>query len=419
MVKFYKDLLEEYKSKYNKPLKPAKHRADNLQVPNLIRCLHCKGPHQFIYFNDGKKRAQLKCKICKNTFKIYKQFKKLKKDLELFCPYCNRSLYKWKARSEVTIYKCSNRQCKCRQGNLKNLKPSEKMMQILRPTNFKINYQYREYHFTPEQLEHSKPEGSKVNIFKIHSSQNLLGLILSLHISFAMSAKQTALFIRMVFNVSISAQTVRNYAEAAAHYCHKFNIENKGAIDSVLAGDETYIKVKGKHHYVWFFISSRKKTIIAYHVDNNRGTLPAVISIMEAKRTARENQKLTLVTDGNPSYQAGLNFIYEQPEFKNIKVKPTHIKVIGLENLDKDSTDYRAYKQIIERLNRTYKFHYKPSTGFNNINSAVTLTTLFVSHYNFLRPHKSLEYKSPVRIEELKGCVTIQEKWLKMISMAA
>ncbi len=293
-------------------------------------------------------------------------------------------------------------------------------MQILRTVNFKLIYQYREYHFTQEQLKHSKPKESKVNLSRIHSSDNLLGLILALHISFAMSAKKTALFLRMVFNITISGQTVLNYAQAAAHYCHKFNLANKGSIDNILAGDETYIKIKGKHYYVWFFISSKKKTITTYHVDKSRDTLPAVISMLEAKRTAKSGQKITFITDGNPSYQAGLHFIYDNYESNNGENRPKHIKVIGLKNLDKDSTDYRSFKQIIERLNRTFKQHYKPSAGFNSIGGAITLTTLFVTHYNFLRPHMSLNYKTPVKIDELqKGGQTIQEKWLKIISMAA
>lgn len=143
--------------------------------------------------------------------------------------------------------------------NLQKLNPAERMMQKLIPTHFKLTYQYREYHFTQEQLEHSKPKNSKVNLFRIHSSDNLLGLILTLHISFAMSARKTALFLRMVFNVHISGQTVLNYAQAAAHYCHQFNLKNKGPIDDISVGDETYIKVKAKHHYVWFVISAKKE----------------------------------------------------------------------------------------------------------------------------------------------------------------
>jgi transposase-like protein len=63
--------------------------------------------------------------------------------------------------------------------------------------------------------------------------------------------------LRSVFNLNVSYQTVLNYASAAACYCPSFNLIHKGPIDSISAGDETYIKVMGKHHYVFFFISSK------------------------------------------------------------------------------------------------------------------------------------------------------------------
>jgi hypothetical protein len=93
--------------------------------------------------------------------------------------------------------------------------------------------------------------------------------------------------------------------------------------------------------------------------------------------------------------------------------------VIGLENLDQDSTEYRAFKQIIERLNRTYKQHVRPSAGFNFDNGAIALTTLFVTHYNFLRPHSSLDSRVPVRVPELDRIDTIQARWVNILKMAA
>ncbi len=299
------------------------------------------------------------------------------------------------------------------------------MMQKLYPTHFKLNYQYREYHFIEEDLKHSEPKQpneSRVNLSKIHSSDNILGLILTLHISFAMSARKTALFMRLVFGVNISGQTVLNYAEAAAHYCHKFNMKNKGPIDDILAGDETYIKIKGEHYFVWFFISSKSRKITAYHISDGRDTEPAITAILEAIRTARKDQQITLITDGNPSYGAAKHYInIEHPKYNNRKdeYKLELINVIGLQNLDKVSTDNRVFKQIIERLNRTYKQNSKALAGFNTLNGAISLTTLFVTHYNFLRPHMTLNYKVPIPISSLNDCNTIQEKWLKILSLAA
>ena len=299
------------------------------------------------------------------------------------------------------------------------------MLQKMKPSQFKMNYQYREYHLKPIQIQHAapaKPTDDIVDIFKIRKSDNLLGLVLAFYISFALSARRTSLILQWVFGEEVSHQTVLNYARAAAPYAHRFNLKNKGAIDNISVGDETYIKIGGIYNYVWFYLSAKKRCITAYHLSDNRGTIPAVAATNEAIRAANKNQDITVVTDGNPSYIEAIQFLNkERPKERKIK----HIQVIGLQNNDNDNDEdevsesegYRPFKQIIERFNRSYKHHVKPSAGFNSYDGAMALTTLFVTYYNFLRPHGSLNYKPPIHIAQLDNIKTIQAKWIKLLSM--
>ena len=140
-----------------------------------------------------------------------------------------------------------------------------------------------------------------------------------------------------------------------------------------------------------------------------------IIAMNEAIRTASPDQPLTLITDGNPSYMAGLHFINSQRQSSHIQ----HHTVIGLQNLDKESEEFRPFKQLIERLNRTFKLHVRPASGFKSDNGALSLIVLFTTHYNFLRPHISLGYKTPVEIPELENISTIQGRWIKILSMAS
>ena len=315
----------------------------------------------------------------------------------------------------MTIYKCDNDQCPCYLSRLKKLNRKEKKLQPAKSSQFKLRYQYREYHFTENHLFHSKPAPSKVQLQNIHHPSNVLGLILAFHVSFAITARKTAFILKQVFNIFVSYQTVLNYAEAAAYYCHLLNIKYKGDIDDFSAGDETYIKIAGKNAYAFLFISAFNHKITAYHIADDRGALPATTAMIEALRTAKKNQAITFVTDGNPAYPAGIHFINA-----NLKSDPRiqHHKVIGLQNLDEESEFYRHYKQISERLNRTYKFHIRPANGFHNKNGAISLTTLFVTHYNFLRPHMALHYHVPIPLLTLDSFPTIQAKWGRLLDLA-
>jgi putative transposase len=378
----------------------------------LTRCPCCNASHEFIYYNDGKKRRQLKCKVCHNLFQLHKRFQNPPK---YFCPYCYKPLFTWKQRPSVTIYKCGNKHCSHRKQKLKALNEDEQKIRPERYSQFKVNYQYRDYHFELADLHVAKPAQPTGSLNRIHNDINIVGLILTLHISYAITARKTAHMLKNIWQIPVSYQTVLNYANAAAHYCHKFNQDNKGHIDDLCAGDETYVKVKAVWHYAWFFICCVSKKIAAYHFSNNRGAQPAIATMLETVRTAKPHQEITLVTDGNPSYRAGLHFINRY----NAKLKVTLKKVIGLQNLDNESEEYRAYKQMVERLNKTYKYHIQAQEGFGNISGAVAKLVLFVTHYNFLRPHKALRYKTPIELSEFSGLSTIQSKWCRILSLAS
>jgi putative transposase len=351
--------------------------------------------------------------VCSSLSQVEKKSHKGKKT-KYYCPYCHHALFQWKQRKECTIYKCCNHNCLYRVRNISKLNEKEKELREKKTSQFKLCYQYREYHYKPNQLTHAGPENPAVDLARIHNGPHVLGLILTFYVSFALSARKTAQVLKSVFSIPVSYQTVLNYAAAAAFYCHSFNLGNKGPINDISTGDEAYIKVMGKHHYVFFFVSSQNLKITAYHVADTRETLPAIIAMKEAIRTADPNQPIMLVTDGNPSYPAGIHFLNAQ--------RPNHLahrKVLGLQNLDSESQAYRPYKQLIERLNRTFKHHVRPAHGFSSVNGAIALVTLFVTHYNFLRPHTSLNWQVPVPMAQLQGIDTIQGKWAKILSLAA
>lgn len=243
---------------------------------------------------------------------------------------------------------------------------------------------------------------------------NTLCLALTFHISLGISARKTAFILRNVFELPTSYQTVLNYTLYAAPFCHQFNLKFKGPVDSTQAGDETYIKIAGKHAYTFFFITPVRRKISSYHIDDTRDTLPATIAMNEALRTTADGQSSTFITDGNPSYPSGIHFLNESRDVNKI----SHKKVIGLQNLDSESTEFRPFKQLIERLNRTYKFHIQAANGFNSKSGAIALTTLFVTYYNFFRPHSSLDYEAPIPLDDLLSIPTLQGKWAKVLNTA-
>ncbi len=93
-------------------------------------------------------------------------------------------------------------------------------------------------------------------------------------------------------------------------------------------------------------------------------------------------------------------------------------QVIGLFNQDDVSEEFRYFKQIIERFNRTYKHHIRAASGFKSKDGAISLTALIVTFYNFLRPHSSLNFKPPIVLDFFDSSDTIQARWAKILNTA-
>ena len=90
-------------------------------------------------------------------------------------------------------------------------------------------------------------------------------------------------------------------------------------------------------------------------------------------------------------------------------------QVIVLTNDDEISKEFRPYKQMIERLSRTYKASYHPTNVFDNYDGANYDFALWVAYYNFLRPHKHNKYQVLNKVDMLSGADNMPGKWQLLI----
>lgn len=413
----FKRLLIEYRHKNGKGLKPVCRHKNSQVPPPYARCEHCNAPAVYLYVNDGRRQNQLLCKVCNTLFPSHRIRKESK--TSYWCPYCGRALYRWKEDTVRTIFKCGNKTCPCYLNNLEKLNEHEKKLQKTgMNSQFKLCYHYREYHFTPAQLQTVQPQSSLRTLNRIHNTYNTVGLVLAYTISFGISSRMTRLILSEVHNISISHQTVQNYLKDASVLVWNFMQKYQGPMnDTQIAGDETYIRITDKWGYTWFILGVQSRTIWAFNISHNRDVLPALATLTKVMENVPENTQLPIefIADGNPSYDAAVHAFNAASELNSLSRRT----VIGLSNDDDESELYRPLKQLIERLNRTYKFHTRARCGFKNTNGATILTTLFVAYYNFLRPHSSLNFKTPIHAPELDNITTIQGKWLKMLELAA
>ncbi|MBN4069532.1 DDE-type integrase/transposase/recombinase [bacterium AH-315-E09] len=407
----FKVLLTSYHQSKGKSLKPVNTRKSSTSVSSYATCPRCGAPSTYIYDNSGG-RGQLLCKVCGKSFNLKND---AAKNIFLRCPHCSKRLEKVKERFAYFIYKCKNNDCPLYVKNLNSMSKESKLLFSKSPGEFRVRYLYRQYRLTLAGLSKISKSvlGSRVDLSKIHFSKHILGLVLTYHINYGLSTRQTSSILKDVHGVSISHQTVSNYAMATAKIVRPFSDDFPYPLTDSLCADETYVKVRGKKSYVFFFFDSVKKIIIAHDVFFKRDTISAIKSIFTAlSKFKKIPESLSIVVDGNPIYVAAQHFFLQN----NISFK-IH-QVIGLMNKDEVSKEYRPLKQVIERLNRTLKRSYRPKNCFKTLAAANSFLTLFAVFFNFLRPHSSLEKRVPVEIPELKKLPHMPARWLKIIEMS-
>ena len=416
----WQELQILYKQQNGKAITHVHRRTGAKEPPPKCRCNHCNAPASYLYLNNGNLNTQVKCKICGKTSQTDKPRRESK--TQYWCPHCNYALGLWKKHGMYNAFKCPNNKCSFYVKNLKSLTPEERNMRVDgKYSQFKLRYSFKEYHFASEGVKLKRPFEAPVDLNRIHNNLNTVALCLTFAINFGLSSRMTASVLTKVFGINISYQTVLNYVNSSATYLSDFIDMNTPLPIGVTSADETYITVDGVTRYTWFIIDKISRAISTYNLSETRGAEPAM-ALLQCCYGHPELTKFKdaeIVTDGLPSYDCAVVAYNTEASKTNPDACITKHTVIGLQNLNSESKEYRVYKQHVERLNRTYKYHTRPRAGFKTFNGAVCLTTLFVAYYNFMRPHSYLKNKPPVRLECLNDKTLYQNMWIELLRQAA
>lgn len=405
----WKDLIPYYEKRYGKTIKPI-HRRSECDIPQDCTCPQCGAPQPYLYRNNGKE-GQLFCKVCDTKFHPRAgRFASLK----LRCPFCQHALVPKKDRKHFVLWKCVNPKCPYYRHNLKNVS-KEHLEEPYGKNNYKLHYIYREFNidFFKMDINSLPSNASSLNFSKFNP--HIMSLCLTMHVNLGLSLRKTAQALNDLYGIRISHQMVANYARTAALVIKPFTDSYDYEASSQMAADETYVKVRGVRGYVWLIMDAVKRSILGYRVSPERDVGSCILAMRAAFRHITELPKdFRFVADGYSAYPlAAQQFLRQFGEKFRFNVTP----VIGLTNDDAVSAEWRPYKQRIERLNRTFKSTYRVSCGYDNFEGANYNVALWVTYYNFLRPHAANRWKVLNPVPELEACDNMPAKWQMLIHL--
>jgi len=411
-VPHYTTLLKQQLQHHAKPLTPVKRKAGKRKPPPQAHCGWCEAPAKYLSLNDGNK--QVRCKVCK----LYSNYEKQLKDVTIKCPHCNKTLQKMVKDTEKNGYlyfKCRNKKCSYFISNKTRLKKlSTKQQQKFK----KLHYIYRKPIIDVTSLHPNSPDKCKVDLAQVRSSAYVIGLIMTYR-AMGQSTRTIASLMQEVHEVAISHQTVKNYLDAAAYRLAPLVLNYPYDLSGILTADETYIRVIGNWNYLTWSLDPKTQIIAALNVSQKRNLIALAKAINHAVSkfsldllTEHADFNPLLVTDGNPVYQLIVQFLRQANIFINHKI------VIGLENNDDQSADFRNLKQIIERLNKNFKKYINDSEYFGSTNGLLSAALIFTAHFNFIRKNNVLDGKIPVPIPTIKSQHNQPCRWIRLLEYA-
>lgn len=406
---YYKDFLAYIKWKYDVDVKPVKRRSI-CDIPDNYICPHCNAPKEYLYKNNGS-HNQILCKVCGNSSSCNpKEFEVTNK---LFCPHCSHALAAKKDRKFFRVHKCVNPKCPYYLNNLKKV-DKKHLAEPYGKNYYKLHYIYREFTVDFFAMELSSlPKNSSSLKFSKHNA-HIMSLCLTLHVNLGLSLRKTAQAMNDLYGIKISHQMVANYARTAALVIKPFVDNYDYKPSNTLVADETYIKIRGIKGYIWFIMDAVSRSVLGYQVSDNRGVGPCILAMRMAFKGFKDKlpKNFKFIADGYSAYLLAAQQFFIK---KGNAFKFDITQVIGLTNDDAVSAEFRPFKQLVERLNRTFKASYRIKCGYDNLDGASYDLALWVAYYNFLRPHSSLRHRVLNRIEMLEGADNMPGKWQLLI----
>lgn len=415
IIKFEKQdylfLLEYYLWRYKKPVKPIQRR-NGRNIPEDTVCPRCNAPHHYLYDNNGGNGEYL-CKVCGQCFTSGIN---AATPLVLACPYCGKILQPKRDRKHFTVHTCRNLSCSYYLSNLRKL---PKDLPVSERYKYKLHYVYREFRYDFFAMDMDSLPDNASSLKFSGKSAHIMGLCLTYHVNLSLSLRKTAQALKDIHNISISHTMIANYAHTAAAVIKPFVDHFPYDRSDTFIGDETYIKVRGVRSFVWFIMDAVSRSVIGYRVSDSRAVGDCILAMRMAFGKLKVLPKtFKFIADGYSAYPlAAQQFELKQDDPLCFGITP----VIGLTNDDAVSTQYRPFKQLVERLNRTFKASYRVTCGYDNYDGANYAVSLWVAYYNFLRTHMSCgrygRYQTLNPLPEFAVADNMPAKWQILIRL--
>ncbi|MBI2872132.1 MAG: IS1/IS6 family transposase [Chloroflexi bacterium] len=152
----------------------------------------------------------------------------------------------------------------------------------------------------------------------------------------------------------------------------------------VIVVDETVLGIDGKNAWFWDAISDDSRYLVASHLSYERSMQQAVALMRRVEAIGTKPPRF-VVSDGLRSYPDAVERVFG--------ADTKHVVSRGF--------SHEVNTNLIERFHGTIKQRTKVMRGMQNIHTARLVMDGWLVHYNFFRPHESLDGATPGRMAKV------------------
>lgn len=329
-----------------------------------LRCPKCNNNQNFYrYGKDADGHQKYLCRCCNHQFAPDRpragegQIGRPRQRSYPPCPVCGKSTFLHHDHEHYSNYRCCDNHCNHSFFVWKNAAiTAPSMSRLFGKTDFKR---------------------MRYPIFLIITALTMFYLGKN-------SFRNISLILRVSFNVKVSHTTIANWCTKFAPLFDNQRLKLMPMLDlnsDEWHADETYVKIAGVNHYLWFVVDSETRFVVGFHLSPHRDSPQAVSVLSMAAEHGKPN---ALVSDRYSAYKAPV---------KSLLPNTKHIRV---ESFKDDISN-----NLIECFNKQFKAWYKTKQGFSSFQSANNLISMFVFFFNFVRPHSALDGLTPAQVAGL------------------
>lgn len=198
------------------------------------------------------------------------------------------------------------------------------------------------------------------------------------------STRKIADHILQFYGVQVShvgiLKWIKKYSRLIKKYVREFQPKTSG----IWHTDEMTLNIKGQMKWLWNCMDHNTRFLLASEISTKREIADARHVFALAKAVSGEEKPIYVVTDGLQSYTKAF-----KKEFYTMKSP-------RVQHIRKPRFTDKSNNNMVERLNGTIREREKVMRGLDNEKTA--FVEGFQNYYNFLRPHMSLEGKTPAEV---------------------